>query len=51
MIREDEADALRQKKKKAKRKKKRKAVSEEIMDMDDEWADREESDEEIDDES
>ena len=49
MIREDEADALRQKKKKAKRNKKRKAVLAERTD--EEWTDREESDEEIDYES
>lgn len=49
MIREDEADALRQKKKKAKRNKKRKAILAERTD--EEWTDREESDEEIDYES
>ena len=49
MIREDEADALRQKKKKAKRNKKRKAILAERTD--EKWTDREESDEEIDYES
>lgn len=49
MIREDEAYALRQKKKKAKRNKKRKAILAERTD--EEWTDREESDEEIDYES
>lgn len=49
MIGEDEADAMRQKK--TKRKKKRKAAFAKTTDRDDEWADREKSDEEIDDES
>lgn len=53
IIREDEADAIRQKmkKKKAKRKKKSKDFSADIMDLNDEWTGGEESDEETDNES